>query len=552
MIPMLCIALLFISFPLWAASVETPTLTIQDQVEAEISPLLFGSMLERASFGEPGPEGALTPGTRTLRPEIVTALAAMPVPILRFPGGTDVDSMDWRDLISGVGDRGDRRPNSIGHTNQSISNEFGLDEFLAYAQDRKAQTLLCVKVLTAITGKETVASVAQQAARLVAYCNAPINAQLLEDLGEWPQLRAKNGHPEPWQVPYFQIGNEVWMEVEGRLKHPDGTYPSDLAVRYRDAVLAVARAMLAVDPGIRLITDGPRNHQEQVLGFLAKDPDIRKCITFLSDHTYGPGPVDRWTPPTGFTDADHWRTWVAMPGRFDDQGMNVARKPQYDVAQELGYQVAATEWNWNGWGHNRLQPAPKFDVLQAAGIGAAGFIHGLMRQSHRVPLATQSLILGGTWDLASVHYDPKHQTDPCYHPSGIVLALLAQHHGPQRISCTATDIPTYAQPHAITWSESATAVAALDVMATGDATHLFIHVINRSQHDDSTLKLLLPKTWKLHSTGTRFMWQASLDPNPPKITSLAQAISQTPLAADQNQLDIPPRCVCVFQFGLSK
>jgi hypothetical protein len=85
-------------------------------------------------------------------------------------------------------------------------------------------------------------------------------------------------------------------------------------------------------------------------------------------------------------------------------------------------------------------------------------------------------------------------------------------------------------------------------MATGDATRLFIHAINRSPQEDSELNFVLPQTWKIAASGTRFMWQASLDPKPPKVTNLAEAITQTPVTCDQSMLHVPARSVCVFQF----
>ncbi len=106
-------------------------LTIKNEAISRISPRLFGQFLERA-FGEPGPEAALVEGTNQLRPDIVAKLKQMRIPLIRFPGGTSIDYLDWRDMIDHVPGREEGRPPSIdilGKTGKTITNQFGYDEY---------------------------------------------------------------------------------------------------------------------------------------------------------------------------------------------------------------------------------------------------------------------------------------------------------------------------------------------------------------------------------------------------------------------------------------
>jgi hypothetical protein len=48
---------------------------------------LFGHFLERASWGEPGPEGALLPGTHDLDPRVLELLKAMRIRSSGSPAG---------------------------------------------------------------------------------------------------------------------------------------------------------------------------------------------------------------------------------------------------------------------------------------------------------------------------------------------------------------------------------------------------------------------------------------------------------------------------------
>ena len=51
---------------------------------------------------------------------------------------------------------------------------------------------------------------AQEAADFVAYMAAPLGGPSSSpaDPGYWATLRARNGHPAPYEVPYWEVGNE--------------------------------------------------------------------------------------------------------------------------------------------------------------------------------------------------------------------------------------------------------------------------------------------------------------------------------------------------------
>jgi alpha-L-arabinofuranosidase len=81
---------------------------------------------------------------------------------------------------------------------------------------------------------------AEEAAAWVEYCNGLASTK-------YGSMRARDGHPEPYQVKYWEIGNEIWGQwVRG---HSDAeTYAQNLA-RY-------VAAMRAVDPSIKVIAVG--------------------------------------------------------------------------------------------------------------------------------------------------------------------------------------------------------------------------------------------------------------------------------------------------------
>ena len=48
---------------------------------------------------------------------MISILERADIPVARWPGGTDVDHMNWTDMIDNAPDRDQaRRPGSVGHT----------------------------------------------------------------------------------------------------------------------------------------------------------------------------------------------------------------------------------------------------------------------------------------------------------------------------------------------------------------------------------------------------------------------------------------------------
>jgi hypothetical protein len=55
--------------------------------------------MEWPSWGEIGPEATVIPDAHNLRPEAKQLLRRMRVPLARLPGATDIDYIDWLDMI---------------------------------------------------------------------------------------------------------------------------------------------------------------------------------------------------------------------------------------------------------------------------------------------------------------------------------------------------------------------------------------------------------------------------------------------------------------------
>ena len=73
----LCLAMQAIGTGAVAEETSAVEVRVLNEVLNPVSERLFGQFLERASFGEPGPEAALIPGTNRLQPAAVALMQEM-------------------------------------------------------------------------------------------------------------------------------------------------------------------------------------------------------------------------------------------------------------------------------------------------------------------------------------------------------------------------------------------------------------------------------------------------------------------------------------------
>ncbi len=134
----------------------------------------------------------------------------------------------------GVGPRDQRTAwTNTAWWNELEISDFGTDEFIQLCHEVGAEPSLTVNV-------EGRGATAEEAAAWVGYVNGPATS-------EYGRMRAANGHPEPYGVKYWEVGNEIWGEWERG--HTDAeTYARNFN-RY-------VAAMKAVDPTIQVIAAG--------------------------------------------------------------------------------------------------------------------------------------------------------------------------------------------------------------------------------------------------------------------------------------------------------
>jgi alpha-L-arabinofuranosidase len=141
-----------------------------------------------------------------LRPDLCEMLDALKPSFVRFPGGCWVEGDDlahmyhWKNT---VGDVAHRQP--LWNIWQYwATHGLGYHEYLQLSEDLGAEPLFCINV--GMSHRENVpldqmGPWVQDALDALEYANGPTNTI-------WGSLRAKNGHPAPFNLKYLEIGNE--------------------------------------------------------------------------------------------------------------------------------------------------------------------------------------------------------------------------------------------------------------------------------------------------------------------------------------------------------
>lgn len=121
---------------------------------------------------------------------------------LRYPGGTISNLFDWK---RSIGPKESRVPQIHGFYNNpnqhGLPVNFGLTEVGTFAQEHHSEIVYVYSL-----GRGD----ASDAADLIEYLNAPLGSNPNGGVA-WAKQRAANGHSDPYNVRYFEIGNEMWQ-----------------------------------------------------------------------------------------------------------------------------------------------------------------------------------------------------------------------------------------------------------------------------------------------------------------------------------------------------
>ncbi len=160
---------------------------ISRYIYGQFSEHLGRSIYDGVWVGENSP----IPNTRGIRKDVVAALKAIKVPVVRWPGGCFADEYNWRD---GLGPRAKRPVRKNNWWDGVESNAFGTHEFMDFAEQIGADPYLSVNVAS---------SNPREMREWLEYLTSKGQDSLAQE-------RRANGRDAPFKLPFIGIGNESW------------------------------------------------------------------------------------------------------------------------------------------------------------------------------------------------------------------------------------------------------------------------------------------------------------------------------------------------------
>jgi alpha-N-arabinofuranosidase len=330
--------------------------------------------------------GAFRIGTVSLMPadniygwraDTLARLRELNSPVYRWPGGNFVSGYDWRD---GIGDPDQRPPRKNPAWKGIESNDVGLDEFMVLCREIAAEPFIAVN--TGLGGAEAAAEELQ-------YVNGPATSK---EGGR----RAGNGHPRPYGVKFWGIGNEMYGDWQ--LGHMP-------LAEYLKKHNRVVDAMRAVDPSIVPIAVGAVGDWSKQMLTTSADH-----MSLLSEHIY-------------------WQNKPEVTAHVEQATTGIRRIAEAHRAyrRELpslkgkDIKIALDEWNY-WYGANEYGELGTQYFLQD-GLGAAAALHELFRNSDIFFMANYAQTVNVIGAIKTTKTEAELET------TGLVLKLYRERFG---------------------------------------------------------------------------------------------------------------------------
>ncbi len=422
-----------------------------NRVRGRISLLIYGQFIEhmgRCIYGGIFQPPSPLADERGFRRDVLEALRALRIPILRYPGGCFSDEYHWRDGI-GPPERRPRyqeqywtrwvrqwnRPDLAPLIGPPETNAFGTDEYLALCAE-----LACQPYLNVNHGTGT----PEEAAEWIGYCNR---------------------RPEsPARVTVVGVGNEVFGFWE--TGHCSGD-------EYARHFLGFAEEIRKVDPQVKLLATGaPRAYSPFTADLLRT---AGPTMDYLSVHAFHP-PIPGMRPLRD-DEPDYWSV-VAGPYALIRNVDDVLADMDRAFGSKSPVRVSFDEWNlWCTWDDCY---ATNYDLR--AGLMFAGTFHRIHERTPRVEIAMIAQLVNM---LGLIQTDDSR----LFQTAGyLVNRLYVEETRPLAVECEVEsetfdtpvwpDVPERFQPM---MGEDLTGIPYLDASATASDDHrqLAVFLVNR-------------------------------------------------------------------------
>jgi alpha-N-arabinofuranosidase len=432
-----------------------------DRTIGEISPLLYGNFVEhlgRCVYGGVYDPGSPMADEDGFRKDVLEGTKDLNLTLLRYPGGNFVSNYHWED---GVGP--ERIPRMELAWSRLEPNTFGTNEFMKFARKVGSEPYFAVNM-----GTGTI----EEAQQWVEYTN-------VKGKSYYANLREEHGYPEPWNIKYWSLGNE--MDGFWQMGHLNA---EDYSKKAREA----AKLMKLTDPSIKLVAAGSSNYQRSANPYEWNGTilrELRDVVDYIAIHIYVGNPDDNYYNFMSTPLVMEQRTKI-IKGMIDQQ-MAQARRGDRDPIY-----IAWDEYNV--WYRARVGESvrgeraleEKYNLEDALVI--AGFLNGFIRNADVVKMANMAQLVNVIGPMFTNETDMFKQT--IYYPFQLFSEYMKGKSLDVFVDCDTYDTEEFN----IGLGEQTTIqkdVPYLDVSVAQDGDDIMIAVVNRHLDEAIETDILL-------------------------------------------------------------
>lgn len=283
-----------------------------------------------------------------MRRDVVECLKQIAPTVLRWPGGNFAGEYRWKDGLLPPDERGPLESLMEDETQTYAHgydfHEIGTDEFIALCREVGAEPFFTINPVWCAP---------EESRQWVEYCNGAADT-------EYGAKRAERGHPAPYNVRLWSLGNELGY---GHMEGPNS--PAGYAALARTH----ADAMLAADPEITLFSAGPYPNDDWARDSAAALTPVSQCVSL---HHYAFIRMD-------YTPAHAKETYEAVANAPGGALALAERMRQSLDRFAPGAMISFDEWNvWYSW----FRPS-----CAAEGVFTAKMLHMLINNASRLGIA---------------------------------------------------------------------------------------------------------------------------------------------------------------------
>jgi alpha-N-arabinofuranosidase len=418
------------------------------------------------------------------RADVLACLKQLDIPIMRWPGGNFVSGYNWRD---GLGERDQRPPRRNPAWHGVEFNDVGIHEFM-----NLMSMLHCEVYLAVNTGSGS----AEEAAAEIEYVNGSSDTPM-------GKLRARNGHPDSYNVKFVAVGNEMFGTWQiGYM--PEAQY----VIKHNQVVDAIRK--VAPDLILTAVGDVGRDGGWDKLM-------LETCadhMTLLSEHVYVK------------EDRDVAKHADLLPAAIQNVA-NAFRGYQKDIPQMQGKNIRIAMDEWNYWYGRYVYGELGVVYHLKDALGIARGLHAFYRNSDIFFMANYAQTVNVIGAIKAT------RTAASLESTGLVLAMYRAHFGtipvPTNLSGANIDV-------SVAW--------------TADKSELTVAIVNCATGAD-TVALAAADSDKLGTIGAARQWiitgASPMSYNTPGKDPQV-ILSEHDVRIVNNTLPSPPMSVTLYRF----